>query len=193
MDLTRRGFLKLTAGTAVGAGALGFDTRSAEAAVPALKVSAARVSKNVCVYCSVSCGVLVYSQTDGSMNAKARAIHVEGNPDDPVNRGTLCPKGASIIDQINNPMRVTKPMHRKAGSSEYEETTWDFALDRIAKLIKETRDRGFQATDDKGQTVNRVVNMATVIGSQTGNEEGYLGVKLNRALGLVPLETPARI
>ena len=127
------------------------------------------------------------------MNAKARAIHVEGNPDDPVNRGTLCPKGASIIDQINNPMRVTKPMHRKAGSSEYEETTWDFALDRIAKLIKETRDRGFQATDDKGQTVNRVVNMATVIGSQTGNEEGYLGVKLNRALGLVPLETPARI
>ena len=84
-------------------------------------------------------------------------------------------------------------MHRKAGSSEYEETTWDFALDRIAKLIKETRDRGFQATDDKGQTVNRVVNMATVIGSQTGNEEGYLGVKLNRALGLVPLETPARI
>ncbi len=193
MDVTRRSFLKLTAGTAVGAGVLGFDVRSAEAAVPSLKISAAKVSKNVCVYCSVSCGVLVYSRTDGSLNAKGRAIHVEGNPDDPVNRGTLCPKGASIIDQINAPTRFTKPMYRKPGAADYEETTWDFALDRIAKLIKESRDRGFLTTDDKGTTVNRLTNMATVIGSQTGNEEGYLGVKLWRALGQVPLETPARI
>jgi len=193
MELTRRGFLKLAAGSAVGAGALGFDIAPAEAAVPSLKISAAKVSKSICLYCSVSCGVLVYSQTDGSLNAKARAIHVEGNPDDPVNRGSLCPKGSSLIDHINAPMRITKPMHRKPGAADYEETTWDFALDRVARLIKDTRDKGFQVKDDKGRTVNRVTNMATVIGCQTGQEEGYLGLKVARALGQTGVETPARI
>lgn len=193
MDLTRRDFLRLAAGSAVGAGALGFDITPAEAALPALKISAAQVSKSVCVYCAVSCGLLVYSRADGSANGKMRAIHVEGNPEDPVNRGSLCPKGASLIDHINAPMRLTRPMYRKPGAVDYEETTWDFALDRIARLVKDTRDRGFQTKDDRGRTVNRVTNMATVIGGQTGNEEGYLGVKLARALGQVGVETPARI
>jgi formate dehydrogenase major subunit len=193
MELTRRNFLKLAAGSAVGAGVLGFDITPAEAALPTLKISAAQVSKSVCVYCAVSCGLLVYSQPDGSANGRMRAIHVEGNPEDPVNRGALCPKGASLIDHINAPMRVTKPMYRKPGAADYAETTWDFALDRIARLIKDTRDRGFQARDDRGRRVNRVTNMATVIGGQAGTEEAYLGVKLARALGQVGVETPARI
>ena len=191
--ITRRNFLKLSAGTAVGAGLLGFDTSPAFGRVGGLKIGMARVSKTVCPYCSVSCGVLVYSQTDGSGNVKARAVHVEGNPDDPVNRGSLCPKGATLIDFLNSPLRLSKPLHRKAGAAKFEEVSWDFALDRFARLIKDTREKGFSEQDAQGRTVNRVENMAAIFGSQPGQEEVYLGLKLFRALGLIGIETPARI
>jgi len=108
MELTRRSFLKLS-GASIGAGivgGLGFDLKPAQARVRELKIARANVTKSICPYCSVSCGVLIYSLTDGAMNVKPRVIHVEGNPDDPVNRGTLCPKGAALKDFINSPPKA---------------------------------------------------------------------------------------
>jgi len=153
----------------------------------------AKVSKTVGPYCSVSCGALVYSRFGASENGKPKAVYVEGNSDDPVNRGSLCPKGATLLDFLNSPLRLTKPLHRKPGAAKFEEVSWDFALDRFARLIKDTRDKGFIEKDMQGRTVNRVENMAAIIGSQAGQEECYLGLKLSRALGLIGVETPARI
>jgi formate dehydrogenase major subunit len=195
MELSRRNFLKFSAGT-LGAGAigmLGFDAAPAMARITSLKISQARVTKGICPYCSVSCGVLVYTLTDGALNVKARAVHVEGNPDDPVNRGTLCPKGATIKDFLNAPTRLTKPLYRAPGMAEWKEVTWDWSIDKMAALIKDTRDKAFVEKDDKDRTVNRCDNITAIFGSTLGNEEGYLGVKIARALGLVALETQARI
>ena len=196
MALSRRSFLKASAGTiggGIGASLLGFDVTQAHARVNDLKISASKVSKSVCPYCSVSCGVLLYSQTDGSGNTRSRTIHVEGNPDDPSNRGSLCPKGATLTDFLNSPSRLTKPMIRKPGAAAFEEITWPDALDRFARLVKDTRDKTFTAKDAEGRTVNRTEKMSFIVGSQTGQEEGYLGVKMARALGVIALETPARI
>jgi formate dehydrogenase major subunit len=195
MELTRRSFLKI-AGVSTGAtlaGGLGFDLKPAMARVSDLKISSAKAVKSICPYCSVSCGVIVYTLTDGAMNVKPRVIHVEGNPDDPVNRGTLCPKGATLKDFINSPQRLKKPLYRPAGAKEWKEISWDEALDRIAKLIKDTRDRTFIERDEQGRLVNRCESIAWVEGSTIANEEGYLWVKMGVALGLVARETQARI
>jgi len=195
MELTRRSFLKLS-GASIGAGiigGLGFDLKPAQARVRELKIAKANVTKSICPYCSVSCGVLIYSLTDGAMNVKPRVIHVEGNPDDPVNRGTLCPKGATLRDFINSPQRLTKPLYRAPGAKEWKEISWEEALDRIAKLIKETRDRTFIEKDEQGRVVNRCESIGWIVGSTIGNEEGYLWIKTGVALGLVARETQARI
>ncbi len=195
MELTRRSFLKIggiSAGSALIAG-LGFDPKPAMARVQGLKISNAKAVKSICPYCSVSCGVIIYTLTDGAMNVKPRVVHVEGNPDDPVNRGTLCPKGATLKDFINAPNRLKKPLYRPAGAKEWKEISWEEALDRIAKLIKDTRDKTFIERDEKGQLVNRCESIAWVVGSTIGNEEGYLWVKMGVALGLVARETQARI
>lgn len=195
MELTRRSFLKV-AGISAGAtlsGGLGFDLKPAMARVRDLKISSAKAVKSICPYCSVSCGVIIYTLTDGSMNVKPRVIHVEGNPDDPVNRGTLCPKGATLKDFINSPNRLKKPLYRPPGSKEWQEISWEEALDRIAKLIKDTRDKTFIEQDDQGRIVNRCEGIAWVEGSTIANEEGYLWVKMGVALGLAMRETQARI
>ncbi len=195
MELTRRSFLKV-AGVSAGAtltGGLGFDLKPAMARVRDLKISNAKAVKSICPYCSVSCGVIIYSLTDGAMNVKPRVIHVEGNPDDPVNRGTLCPKGATLKDFINAPTRLKKPLYRPAGAKEWQEISWEEALDKIARLIKDTRDRTFIEQDEQGRTVNRCESIAWVEGSTIANEEGYLWVKMGVALGLVARETQARI
>lgn len=194
MDLTRRSFLQISGAVGAGVlGGLGFDLTPAQARVRELKISRAKVTKTICPYCSVSCGALVYTLTDGAMNVKPRVIHVEGNPDDPVNRGTLCPKGAMMKDFINASRRLTTPLYRAPNAKEWKEVSWDWALDRIAKLIKESRDKTFLEKDEQGRTVNRCDTIAWFMGSPLGNEEGYLGVKLGRALGLTALETQARI
>ncbi len=195
MELTRRSFLRV-AGISAGAtltGGLGFDLKPAMARVRDLKISNAKAVKSTCPYCSVSCGVIIYSLTDGAMNVKPRVIHVEGNPDDPVNRGTLCPKGATLRDFINSPQRLKKPLYRPPGARDWQEISWEEALDRIARLIKHTRDRTFIEKDEQGRTVNRCESIAWVEGSTIANEEGYLWVKMGVALGLVARETQARI
>lgn len=195
MELTRRTFLKAS-GLSVGAsvaGVLGFNIKPALARVQELKISKAKAVKSICPYCSVSCGVLVYSLTDGAMNVKPRVIHVEGDPDTPVNRGTLCPKGATLKDFINSPRRLTKPLYRAPGSKEWKEISWDEAIEKMAKLIKDTRDRTFIETDQEGRVVNRCESIFWMTGSIMENETAYLWIKLGRILGLTALETQARI
>ena len=181
------------AGTTLGA--LGFgDVESAYAqAIRPYKLAQAMEARNTCPYCSVSCGMILYSRDDNARSGKRELIHIEGDPDHPVNRGTLCPKGAAALDFVRAKTRVLYPMHRKAGSNKLERVSWDFAMDRIAKLMKEDRDQNFIATNGAGVTVNRWVTTGFLGGCAATNEAGWLTYKFVRSLGLVQVDNQARI
>lgn len=151
-----------------------------------LSIKDAKVSTTICPYCSVGCSILVYTK-DG------KVVNIEGDPESPINEGTLCPKGASLYQLANNPYRATKPLYRAPYSKEWQEVSWDFALDRIARLVKETRDNTFVLQNEKGQTVNRCEGIAHVGSAALDNEECYILQKLMRALGLIWIEHQARI
>ena len=197
MAVSRRQFMKVSAAglAASSVGALGFVGAgdALAAGVRPYKLERATETRNTCPYCSVSCGVLIYSMGDGSKNAKSSVIHIEGDPDHPVSRGTLCPRGAAALDFVKSPQRLKYPMHRKAGSDKFERVTWDFALDRIATLMKEDRDKNFIARNRDGVTVNRWTSTGFFGTSAQSNEAGYLVYKVIRATGLLPLENQARI
>src|SRR5512141_3214029 len=142
MGFSRRDFLKAGA-AAGGAAALGFDLHEAHAEMRALKISRTTETRSTCPYCAVSCGVIIHTLGDRSKNAVPSVVHVEGDPDHPINRGTLCPKGATLRDDINNPNRLVTPKVRRPGSDRWEDITWDEAISKIAKHIKDTRDRTF--------------------------------------------------
>jgi formate dehydrogenase major subunit len=195
MNVTRRGFLKLTA-SGIGAtsiAALGFSPRQALADVRLFKLTHTTETRNTCPYCSVGCGVILYGLGDRSKNARTDIIHVEGDPDHPVNRGTLCPKGASLLDFVHSPTRLRFPEYRAPGSSEWKRVSWDFALERIARLMKEDRDKNFVARNAKGQTVNRWPTTAFLAASASSNESGYIFHKVIRALGGVAFDNQARV
>src|SRR6201998_3801683 len=149
MDLNRRSFIKLTgaslAASSMGALGFGFAGDALAASVRAFKLTATTETRNTCTYCSVACGILIYSLGDRAKNAKSNIIHIEGDPDHPVNRGTLCPKGSALLDVVHAPTRLKEPRYRAAGSDAFKEVTWDFALDRIAMLMKQDRDANFIA------------------------------------------------
>lgn len=197
MELSRRSFLKGsgTAALASGFAALGFGEEHAALAqaVRPYKLLRTTETRSICPYCSVSCGVLMYSLGDNSKNARSEVIHVEGDPDNPVNRGTLCPRGSAILDFVHSKTRVKYPMHRKPGSDKFERVTWDFALDRIATLMKEDRDANFVTTSNDGAPVNRWPTTAAFVTSAMNNEGGYLAAKLMRSAGMIAIETQARI
>ncbi len=197
MAVSRRQFMKVSAAglAASSVGALGFVGAgdALAAGVRPYKLERATETRNTCPYCSVSCGVLIYSMGDGSKNTKSSVIHIEGDPDHPVNRGTLCPRGAAALDFVKSPQRLKYPMHRKPGSDKFERVTWDFALDRIATLMKEDRDKNFIAKNRDGVTVNRWTSTGFFGTSAQSNEAGYLVYKVVRATGLLPLENQARI
>src|ERR687892_1987296 len=155
MNPTRRDFLK--AGTIGGLAAtvFGFDLAPAYAQLRALKIARATETRSTCPYCSVSCGVLIYTLGDKSKNVTPQVVHVEGDPDHPINRGTLCPKGASLFHDILNPRRLVKPQVRRPGSDHWEDISWDTALDEIGRWVKKTRDETFVEKDQNGFTVNR--------------------------------------
>ena len=195
MQVTRRQFFRICA-AGVGSSslaALGFAPGEAVAGVRAFKLARASETRNTCPYCSVSCGLLVYSLGDKSKNAHAEIIHIEGDPDHPVNRGTLCPKGAGLLDFVHSESRLKAPEYRAAGSSEWKRISWDEAFERIAKHMKADRDANFITTNDKGVTVNRWNTTGLLASSAASNETGYLTVKVARGLGIVTLDTQARI
>jgi len=193
--LSRRQFFRICA-TGLGSSSvvgLGFSPQLALAEVRAFKLAQTTETRGACPYCSVSCGIIMYTTGNKEKNTKSRIIHIEGDPDHPVNRGTLCPKGAALLDYVHSPNRVTHPEVREPGGTEWKRISWDDALTRVAKHMKADRDANFVETNDKGVTVNRWNTTGLLISSAISNEPGYLSVKMARALGMVALDTQARI
>lgn len=195
MQVTRRQFFRICA-AGVGSSslaALGFAPGEVLAGVRAFKLARASETRSTCPYCSVSCGLLVYSLGDKAKNAHAEIIHIEGDPDHPVNRGTLCPKGAGLLDFVHSENRLKYPEYRAPGSKEWKRISWDEAFTRIARLMKDDRDKNFITTNDQGVTVNRWNTTGLLASSAASNETGYLTAKVARGLGIVALDTQARI
>ncbi len=197
MELSRRGFIKLTgAGLAVSSmGALGFGGAGAAlaASVRPFKLEAASETRNTCTYCSVACGILIYSQGDRAKNARSNIIHIEGDPDHPVNRGTLCPKGSALLDIVHAPTRLQLPKYRAPGSNEFKPVSWDFALTRIATLMKQDRDAHFTAKNAAGTTVNRWLSTGMLAASAASSETAYITWKIVRAFGMLVFDNQARV
>jgi formate dehydrogenase major subunit len=192
MNPTRRDFLKLGAIGGAAATALGFDLAPAQAQVRELKIARATETRSTCPYCSVSCGVIIYTLGDKAKNVTPQVIHVEGDPDHPINRGTLCPKGASLEQDILNPRRLMRPQVRRPGSDHWEDIPWDTAIDEIAQKVKKTRDDTFVDKDAKGPA-NRCEGIAWIGGCTDTNEFNYLVVKTMRSLGVCYIENQARV
>lgn len=189
-EITRREFLWISGGTIAGfalSGALGLDLKPVRAAASGLRILHAKQTTTICPYCSVSCGIIVHT-IDG------KVVNTEGDPDHPINEGSLCSKGMSVYQlSHNNPNRLTKPLYREPFGTEWKEVSWDFALERIAKKIKNTRDATFETVDKDGRTVNRTLGIASLGSAAMDNEECYLYQKFLRSLGLVFIEHQARI
>jgi formate dehydrogenase major subunit len=197
MDLSRRGFIKITgaglAASSLGALGFGFAGEALAASVRPFKLTAASETRNTCTYCSVACGILIYSLGDRAKNAVSDIIHIEGDPDHPVNRGTLCPKGSALLDMVHAPTRLKVPKYRAPGADAFKEVSWDFALDRIATLMKEDRDKNFITRNKDGTTVNRWLSTGMLAASASSNETAYVTWKVARALGIVVFDNQARV
>ena len=191
MRIDRRQFIKIslgTIGTAVAAEAagLGAGLGAAEEKAAAVAIKTGRQVPSVCPYCSVGCGMIVHT-------LGGHVVNVEGDPDHPINEGSLCPKGSSVFQLRDNAARVTRPMYRAAGATEWQEVTWEWALDKIARNVKKSRDDSFRLINDKGLSVNRTEGIASVGSAALDNEECFLYQKFLRGLGLVYIEHQARI
>jgi len=193
MQTSRRDFLKVASLGGAAASVFGFDLKPAYAQLRELKIARATETRSTCPYCSVSCGVLIYTIGDKAKNVTPQVVHVEGDPDHPINRGTLCPKGASLEQDILNDRRLVKPQVRRPGGTEWEDISWDTALGEIAHWTKKTRDETFIEKDQNGKTVNRCESISFIGGCTDTNEFNYLVVKSMRAMGLVYLENQARV
>jgi formate dehydrogenase major subunit len=195
MQVTRRQFVKYAAG-GIGASslaALGFSPNPALAEVRQFKLAHTSETRNTCPYCAVGCGIVMYGLGDRSKNAHSEIIHIEGDPDHPVNRGTLCPKGSGLLDFVHSPNRVKFPEYRGPGETEFKRVSWDWALDRLARLMKDDRDRNFIQKNEKGEIVNRWTTTAWLTASASSNESGYISAKVIRALGGVGVDNQARV
>ncbi len=193
MSISRRTFLKASLAGGVGVSALGFNLESAHAAVRQLKIRNAKEYKTVCPYCAVGCGTIAYVHGSGGLNTKNTVIHVEGDPDSPINGGTLCPKGASQMQLAISPRLRHQPLLRRAGASEWEDVSWDEAMDWFARKFKDSRDATFEELDENGRTVNRCNGIGWVGSATVSNEDAYLISKTMRAMGLVYYDHQARI
>ena len=193
MQASRRDFLKISGVGGTAAAVFGFDLKPAFAELRQLKIERANETRSTCPYCSVSCGVIIYTIGDRAKNVTPQVVHVEGDPDHPINRGTLCPKGASLEQDIVNERRIVKPQVRRPGGTDWEDISWEQALNEIAEKVKKTRDDTFIANDQNGVKVNRCEAIAWTGGCTDTNEFNYLVVKTMRALGVVHLENQARV
>ena len=189
--MQRRTFLKAAA---VGGGvALGFDLKEARAEMRQLKISRTTETRSTCPYCAVSCGVIIHTLGDRAKNVTPAVVHVEGDPDHPISRGTLCPKGASLKDDITHKNRLLTPKVRRPGSDRWEEISWEEAISKIARHVKDTRDRCFVAQNAAGQVVNRNPGLAMIGGCTDTNEFNFLQWKVVTALGVTYRDTQARV
>jgi formate dehydrogenase major subunit len=191
--MDRRTFFKATIVGGGAVSAFGFDLAPVRAQTQGLKIARTSETRSTCPYCSVSCGVIIHTLGDKSKNAVPQVVHVEGDPDHPINRGTLCPKGASLEQDIHNERRLTRPQVRRPGSDHWEDISWEQAFDEIARKVKTTRDATFVEKDQNGLTVNRCEGIGWTGGCTDTNELNYLAVKTMRSLGVCYFETQARV
>jgi len=191
VELSRRSFLKAT--TVGGAAALAFDLSKAQAEMRAFKIARTTETRSICPYCAVSCGVIIHTLGDKSKNAIPSVVHVEGDPDHPISRGTLCPKGITLKDDITHKDRLLMPKVRRPGADHWEDISWDDAINQIARHIKTTRDRTFVARNAKGQVVNRCPGIAWIGGCTDTNEFNMLQWKAITAFGVPYRDSPARV
>jgi formate dehydrogenase major subunit len=189
--MRRRTFLKAT--TVGGAVALGFDVSLARAEMLCFKGALTTETRSTCPYCAVSCGVILHTLGDRAKNVKPSVVHVEGDPDHPISRGSLCPKGVTLKEDILHRNRLLTPKVRRPGSDRWEDVSWDEAVTRIARHVKDTRDRCFVAQNAKGQVVNRNPGMAMIGGCTDTNEFNFLQWKVVTALGVPYRDTQARV
>lgn len=197
MELSRRRFLAGAgaglAGTTLGAfGFGGIEAAHAEAIRP-FKLATTTETRNTCTYCSVACGIIMYSHGDLRKGEKADIFHIEGDADHPTNRGTLCPKGAALLDIVHAKTRTLYPQIRKPGSDKFERVSWDAALDRIARLMKDDRDKNFIAKNNDGVTVNRWLTTGFLAASATTNETAWCTYKVVRSAGMLAFDNQARV
>ena len=191
----RRAFLH-SATAAGGMLGLGFDMRAAQAETRRFKFAHTREVPSVCPYCAVGCSQLVSVKDH-------KIVNIEGNPDSPINRGTLCPKGAATYQLVVNPNRITEVWYRAPGATDWDKTrSLDWAMDRIAELVQKTRDKNFHEKADKDldgnllpepKVVNHTLAIASLGGATNDNEWNYVQCKLMRALGVVFIENQARL
>ncbi len=191
MDFTRRQFMQISGATAAGiaVGTLGFDLKPISAYAQMLKTMYAKETTTICCYCAVGCGAIVHTSQRGD----GRVINIEGDPGHVINRGSLCSKGASLKQLVENENRLTQPLYRAPGAGEWQTVSWDWALSQIAQRVKATRDADFISKNDQGQEVNRVESIASVGSAAMDNEECWVYQALLRAAGLVYIEHQARI
>jgi len=192
MDVTRRDFIKITGATAAGlavSGSHGFDLSPVKAHAQMLKTKYAKETTTICCYCAVGCGAIVHTSKKGD----GRVINIEGDPDHVINRGALCSKGAALAGLVENENRLLNPMYRAPYATKWQEVTWEWAIDRIARRVKATRDASFTEVNASGQTVNRTTAIASVGSAALDNEECWIYQAMLRSMGLVYIEHQARI
>jgi formate dehydrogenase major subunit len=197
MELSRRQFLTGAgaglAGTTLGALGFGDAEVAYAAAIRPFKLAGTTETRNTCTYCSVACGIIMYSKGNLSKGEKAEIIHIEGDADHPTNRGTLCPKGAALLDFVHSETRLKYPMLRKPGSDKFERISWDQALDRIARLMKDDRDENFIQKNNDGVTVNRWLTTGFLAASASTNETAWATYKVVRSAGILAFDNQARV
>lgn len=192
--VTRGDFFKFAgagAGVLLTTSELGFDVAKATEIKKQLRIAGATEAHSICPYCAVGCSMIAYTRqnTDGTVNL----LQIEGDPDSPVNEGRLCPKGATAMQLAVSSRRVESPLYRAPGATEWQKISWDDMLDRIARRVKDSRDRTFVQVDKKGNLVNRVDGISFAGGAAFSSEEGYFAAKVMRGLGLTHLEQQARV
>jgi formate dehydrogenase major subunit len=193
MGISRRTFIKVSLAGGTGVSALGFDLAPIHAQTQSLKIDRTTETRSTCPYCSVSCGVIIHTLGDKAKNVTPHVVHVEGDPDHPINRGTLCPKGAALEQDIQNDRRLQRPQVRRPGSDRWENISWNDAINEVARWIKKTRDEGFIEKDAGGMTVNRLETIGWIGGCTDTNELNFLAGKVMRSLGTCYYETQARV
>jgi formate dehydrogenase major subunit len=197
IELSRRQFV-IGAGVGVAGttlGALGFgelETAHA-AAIRPFKLTSLTETRNTCPYCAVGCGLVMFSKGNLAKGETAEITHIEGDADHPTNRGTLCPKGAALLDMVHAKTRLKYPMIRKPGSETFERVAWDVALDRIARLMKDDRDKNFVARNGDGATVNRWLTTGFLAASASSNEAAWATYKVVRSTGMLAFDNQARV
>src|SRR4030066_399463 len=185
MNVSRRGFLKIS-GAVVAVSGLGISLKPVAAFAQPLKIKYAKETTTVCPFCSVGCSIIV-STRDG------KVVNTEGDPNSPINRGSLCSKGGSIYQMAVNENRLGKPLYRAPYATQWKEVEWEWALSKIARNVKKSRDARVAKKNKKGEVVNRTEGIASVGSAAMDNEECFIYQKFLRGLGLVYIEHQARI